>query len=117
MKLRQRTTGAISKGPRTLSNSKVKFKEKLKSTIKHRKLQNILNLNLGALVGRACHKICKISTYQIFLDDRKRPCGKANIVLKLTFVIQKRVLREIQGGLSNKEKLRGCLTFDSGCTD
>ena len=48
---------------------------------------------------------------------KKRPCGKANIILALTSIIQKRVLRKIQGGLCNKEKLRGFLTFESGCTD
>ena len=48
---------------------------------------------------------------------KKRPCGKANIIMALKFIIQKRVLRKIQGGLYNKEKLRGFLTFESGCTD
>ena len=50
------------------------------------------------------------------MDDRKRPYEKANIILKLIFVIQKGDLRKIQGALSNKEKRHGCLTFGSGCT-
>ena len=38
IKLRQRTAVAISEAAKTLSNTKVKFKKKLKSTIKHIKL-------------------------------------------------------------------------------
>ena len=38
IKLRQRTAGAIKEGTKTLSNSKVKFKKKIKSTIKQIKL-------------------------------------------------------------------------------
>ena len=55
MKLRQRTAGAISEAAKT-SNSKVKFKKKIKSTIKQ---INILNLILDLLLGTAHHKICK----------------------------------------------------------
>ena len=58
--------------------------------------------------------IYKISVYQNFLDDTKKPYGKANIILKLIYVIQKGVLRKIQRGLSNKEKPCGCLTGWTG---
>ena len=39
MKLRQRTAGDISEGTKTLSNSKVKFKKKLKITITYKTLK------------------------------------------------------------------------------
>ena len=71
-KLRQRTAGGISEGAKT-SDSKLKLKKKLKVISNICNSKNILNLILCALVGRARRKICKISIYQIFLDDWKRP--------------------------------------------
>ena len=68
MKLCQQTAGAISEGAKTLSNSKPKFKKKLK-TILIISLKYILNLILGELVGRERPKICQISNFQFFLDD------------------------------------------------
>ena len=67
MKLCQLTAGAISEGAKT-SNSKPKFKKKLK-TILIISLKYILNLILGELVGRERPKICQISNFQFFLDD------------------------------------------------
>ena len=88
MKLYHRTTGTISKGAKTLH-----------------------------WLAEHATKSAKYQFMKIFLDGRKRPYGKANIILKLIFVIQKGILRKkIQRGLSNKEKLRGCLTFDSECS-
>ena len=69
----------------------------------NKKNQNVLYVIFGALVGRARHEICKISIYQIFFDAWKRSYGKANIILKLIFAIQKRVLRKNQRTLSSKD--------------
>ena len=43
------------------------------------------------------------------------PSEGAKIILNLPFLTWRRVLRKKQGGLLNREKLRGCLIFDSGC--
>ena len=46
----------------------------------------------------------------------RSPSEGVKIVLNLQFLAWGRVLRKNQGGLLNKEKLHGCLIFDSGCT-
>ena len=41
---------------------------------------------------------------------------ETKFILKLFSLTWRRVLRKTQWGLSNREKLRECLIFDSGCT-
>ena len=65
MKLCHRTTGTISKGAKTLH-----------------------------WLAEHATKSAKYQFMKIFLDGRKRPYGKANIILKLIFVIQKGILRK-----------------------
>ena len=65
MKLCHWTTGTISKGAKTLH-----------------------------WLAEHATKSAKYQFMKIFLDGRKRPYGKANIILKLIFVIQKEILRK-----------------------
>ena len=48
--------------------------------------------------------------------DPRDPREGAKIMFQLLFLTQRPILRKIQGGLSDKEKLRECLLFDNGCT-
>ena len=101
----------------TLSNSKVSFKKKPRRTIKQRKTAKMTYIWFW--VHWLAEHAPKYAQYQFTRFVRltvRDPKEGAKIILKLLFVTRKRVLIKNQRTLSNKEKLRKWLIFDSGCT-
>ena len=102
----------------THSNSKAGFKKKRRRTIKERKTTRMPFIWFW--VHQLAEHTTKSVQYQftklvrLTATDTKKG---TKIILKLLILTRRPVLRRKQGEPSDREKLRECLIFSSGCSD
>ena len=101
----------------TLSNLKESFKKKPRRLIKQRKSVRMSYICFwGHWEGEWTSKSVQYKFTKLGRMTATCPKEGAKIVSKLLILTRRPVLRKNQGGPSNREKLRECLIFDSGCT-